>query len=101
MTDDRPKGAGDNDLPSEDTRKLVRDIDELLRDSNRLREPVRAASCVSCGVTGRVDVTAFRWNGDRQLTWGLPRVQPHLDNARASQPRSQLGTYAPFTTRPL
>jgi hypothetical protein len=69
VTHDRPKGAGDNDLPSEDPRKLVRDIDELLRDSNRLREPVRAASCVSCGVTGRVDVTAFRWNGERQLTW--------------------------------
>ena len=69
MTDDRPKGAGDSDLPSaEDTRKLVRDIDELLRDSNRLREPVWAATCLSCGVTGRVDVTAFRWNGERQFT---------------------------------
>jgi hypothetical protein len=41
----------------------VRDIDELLRDSNRLREPITAATCPSCGITGRVDVTAFRWNG--------------------------------------
>jgi hypothetical protein len=64
VTDDRPKSNGNGDLaPAEDTRKLVRDIDELLRDSNRLREPITAATCPSCGITGRVDVTAFRWNG--------------------------------------
>lgn len=70
MTDDRAKDADESDVPSvDDTRRLVRDLDELLRDSNRLREPVTAVACPLCGVTGRVDVTAFRWNGERQLTW--------------------------------
>ena len=70
MTDDRPKSGGKGDLPpAEGTRKLVRDIDELLRDSNRLREPITAVTCPLCGITGRVDVTAFRWDSERQLSW--------------------------------
>jgi transposase-like protein len=71
VTEDRPKGSPESDPASteEDTRRLVRDIDESLRDANRLRERITTAACPSCGVSGHVDVTAFRWGGQRQLSW--------------------------------
>jgi predicted Zn finger-like uncharacterized protein len=64
----RSKYAGDhNDSSAERTRTLVREINNLLIDLERRHEQSIANTCPLCATAGRVDVEAFRWNGERHL----------------------------------
>jgi hypothetical protein len=64
----RRKRGGSGELrAAEDRRKLVRDIDNSLRQSGQAPNS-GSDPCPSCGVTGQVEVTAFRWEGERHMT---------------------------------
>jgi hypothetical protein len=46
----------------------VRQIGDLLRSPQRTRGQGIGDACPWCGVAGRVDAEAFRWEGERHLS---------------------------------
>lgn len=77
----RRKRGGSGELrAAEDRRKLVRDIDNSLRQTDQAPKS-GSDPCPSCGVTGQVEVTAFWWERRAPHDIRLPRLWPDVDQS--------------------